>query len=351
LPQRISTGLRCGLVIAALLSFGADPASAFRIHDAGPFLGADGPVHLRWDAAPRLVTEEERSLDGGLRYSLEGGSYEAFRDLLDWGSNVPTSDALAAAISDAFDAWTVTDPASGLGTSLYFVPDLATEVYDNFGDPNNIGSFLGVNYGAEIDLLVETTHYNPFFLASVIFFIDVASFGDLTLTSGTTDYAGFAISGADIRFNPAYSWTLDEFRIVLTHEIGHALGFGDAEVFPDALGLYSSFLDDNYDGTDSASALATLTNSFAHLIDPFDPDSTPLLHVPGDLYSDPGLLTDGVDVLMESAFNRSLAIANPVLQHDDFAGRQFLYPVPEPTLPGLAWLGLAALAIWLKPGR
>ena len=26
----------------------------------------------------------ERSLDGGLRYSLQGGSYQAYRDLFSW---------------------------------------------------------------------------------------------------------------------------------------------------------------------------------------------------------------------------------------------------------------------------
>ena len=304
-------------------------------------------MYLRWDAAPRDVVEEERSLDGGLRYSLEGGSYEAFRDQLTWGT-VPTGAELQSAVHSAFDAWTTTDPATGLGTSLHFVEDLATEVWDNTGDLNNIGTFLGVNSGAEIDLMVETTHRNPFYLASVIFSVDVASFHDITLTSDTTDYAGFAISGADIHINPAYTWGIDQFRIVLTHEIGHALGFADAEVYPDALGLFTAYFDDDYDGTDSASALATLTNSFALEIDPFDPDSTPLLKIAGDLNSDPGLDTFGVDVLMESETNPGLAIANPVLQNDDFAGRQFLYPVPEPGRAGLLALTLGALALPLS---
>jgi hypothetical protein len=103
---------------------------------AAPALGSrQGPIYLRWDAAPRSVTEEERSLDGRLRYSLEGGSYEAFRDQLQWGANPPTGAELEAAIGAAFDAWTATDPTTGLGTSLTFVADLTTEVYDNFGDP------------------------------------------------------------------------------------------------------------------------------------------------------------------------------------------------------------------------
>lgn len=39
----------------------------------------------------------------------------------------------------------------------------------------------------------------------------------------------------------------------------------------------SRFYDDNYDGSSPATALATLTNSFAHLIDPFDPDNSSAL--------------------------------------------------------------------------
>ena len=49
------------------------PAEAFRIHDAAPVLGGGSPVYLRWDAAPRDVVEEERSLDGGLRYAFRRG--------------------------------------------------------------------------------------------------------------------------------------------------------------------------------------------------------------------------------------------------------------------------------------
>jgi PEP-CTERM motif len=209
-----------------------------------------------------------------------------------------------------------------------------------------------VNSGAEIDLIVETPHYDPSYLASVIFFVDVSSFHDITLTSGTTDYAGFAISGADIRINPAAFWTLDEFQLVLTHEIGHALGFADDEVSPGNLGLFSPWLDDDYDGSTSASALATLTNSFALAIDPYDPDATPLLRIPSDLNSDPGLDTPGVDILMESETSRSLAVANPVLQADDFAGRQFLYPhVPEPGSAGLLGLAAIVLAAAFRRGR
>ena len=327
------------------LAISAAPASAFRIGDAGPALGVSASFPIRWDAAPRTVFGEERSLDGGLRYSVEGGSYEAFRDQFQWTS-VPTVAEFQGAVEAAFAAWESVDPVTGLGTSLRFVEDLATEISDDPGDPSNPGSFTGVNYGAEIDLIAETPHLGPGYGGSVIFFLHLASANDITLTSGTTGYAGFAISGADVRINPAFVYSLDWFQILLTHELGHAIGLTDADVFPGMVN--SSFLDDDYDGTSSATALATLTNSFALEIDPFDPVSTPLIQVPGDLNGDPGLGTFGVNVLMETDFDFSLALQDPPLQNDDYAGRQYLYPVPEPALGNLFGLALGALAVSLS---
>jgi hypothetical protein len=330
----------------------AAPAHAFRIADIGPALGVPNPVHLRWDAAPRTVwDEEERSLDGGLRYSVEGGSYAAFRDQFQW-SQVPTAEAFQGAVEAAFAAWQAVDPATGLGTSLDFVADLDTEIWDDPGNPQIPGSYVGVNYGAEIDLIAETPHLGPGYAASVIFFVDLSSANKLTLTSGTTNYDGIAISGADIRINPDIIYTLDYFQILLTHEIGHAIGITDAEVYPGLqLPINSPFFDDDFDGTSGATALATLTNSFALLIDPYDPESTPLLQIADDLFEDPGLLTPGVDILMESSFNPSLASRIPALQNDDFAARQFLYPfvLPEPGV--VALLALAGAALGLRRAR
>jgi hypothetical protein len=95
-----------------------------------------------------------------------------------------------------------------------------------------------------------------------------------------------------------------------------------------------SFIDDNFDGTTSETALATLTNSWALLVDPLNPAASPLSRftVP---FGDPGIETPGVDILMES---RGLGIAagNPVenptpLTNDDYGTRQFLYPSTQGT--------------------
>src|SRR5262245_23295476 len=97
----------------------AEPALAFRVFDIGQVVGARTPYYLRWDAAERSVDEEERSLAGGLRYSLEGGSYEAFRDQLTWDVT-PSAAEFQAAVEGAFAAWQAVDPITGLGTSLTF---------------------------------------------------------------------------------------------------------------------------------------------------------------------------------------------------------------------------------------
>lgn len=272
---------------------------------------------FRWDAVTRTFSGFERSLNGGLRYSLTGGSFQAFRDSFAWDV-LPNVPAFQAAVQQAFDAWKATDPAIGVAPALSFVPDLATAV-----DGTVSG---GVRFGAEIDVFASNlgdagTRGFSFFNAAG---------GNVTLTSGTANYPAGPITGADITINsnPGAVYSLDLFRRLLTHEIGHAIGLGDVES-----DINNQFIDDNYD---SANAVTTLNNSWSTLVNTANPSLSPLsifnISRAGDAS---GVGTAGIDILMES---RGLGIAagNPVtslvpLKNDDFGMRQFLYPVvPEP---------------------
>jgi hypothetical protein len=318
-----SKRLVLGLCVMALASALPESGGAFRVRE-------ESGVRARWDAAPRTVGGEERSLDGGLRYSIGGGSYEAFRDRIRWIPQQPSAEEVREAIRRAFDHWTVDDPATGLPAGFRFVEDLETEAVDDPGEPFQQGDSFGLNRGAEIDLFVETPHAGSEYGASVVLSLDPGS-RELTLTSGTTGYPGLAIAGVDIRINPRYSWNLAGFELLLTHEIGHALGLTDVDSRASVEGWDSPFLDDDYDPSSPERALATLTNPFAHRIDPLDPDASELKAWHGSMKTDPGLETPGVQLLMESEGILDLLdiqrAGEPILQADEFAARQFLYPV------------------------
>ena len=301
----------------------------------------------RWDAAPRNVTMSdnlsyERSLNGGLRFAMQGTSYTAFRDLFTWNS-VPSASAFTTAVNQAFGAWAAPDPVSGLGTTLSFVNDAGTPVVGA-----NTGSGGLDTRGAEIDLFGSNNAY--FWDPGNGGTQGETSFGavgsTVKLTSGTLNYAGSsAIDGADIILNSNAQavYSLDLFRRLLTHEIGHTLGLADVEGSINPGG----FIDDNYDGSTSATALATLTNNWALKVNPLDPGASVGLSRYTIPVADPGLTTSGVDILMES-YGVGIGPTDPVtklvpLSNDDFSTRQFLYPTvlaPEPTT--LAALGLGA---------
>jgi len=305
------TWLKCTIAGMGLLLGTAGSAGAFGIFGMSNLHAA-----TRWDAAPRTVGGVERSLDGGLRYSLDGGSYEAFRDKFRWAGAVPSVADFQLTVESAFNNWTVVDPVSGYGTPLYFVYDPQSTVTDDRAT------------GAEIDLLARD--FGGGGLRGNVSYSSL--FTTLTLTSGTTDYLSNVITGTDLRLNtnPGAMFTLTSFRMLLTHEIGHAIGFDDADLFS---GPFGYFVDDNFDGSTSETALATLTNSFIHLIDPLDPGNSTGLQFYTVANGDPGFDTLDVNIIMESAIKTSFFAGAPtVLQNDDFAGRQFLYPiiVPEP---------------------
>jgi hypothetical protein len=344
-----------GLILLIAVCCCTRSVHAFRVTDPTD-LGFGGGI-LRWDAAPNFIDGVERSLDGGLRYSVEGGSYAAFRDRFRWAAPAPTVAEFQTVVEQSFAAWEVVDPESGLGTDLYFVPDFDTPIVIETASPDLAGRFI-LNRGAEIDLVSGSLGD---------FLGKNESYGDpnadsITLTSGIANYPATVISGVDITMNfidPSIRgpWQgLVKFQQILTHEIGHALGLYDVDVdidFGISACCGTRFYDDNYDDTSSATALATLTNSFAGVIDPFDPDNSPSLMLTDvcegtgtslfDCTGDPGIDTPGVTLLMETSPTPGETWMG--LQNDEYAGRQFLYPhvIPEPSTLFMAYIAGCAL--------
>ena len=239
-------------------------AYAFRVKDATD----DGFGIARWNAAPHYVDGVERSLDGGLRYSLQGGSYEAYMDQLRW-SNKPSVAEFQAAVEQAFNDWTVVDFESGLGSDLYFVPDFETTAFFEPGDDP-----VKLNRGAEIDLLVGPP-YNPFWEMETSGMVDPIA-NTVTLTSGVENYPAVVFSGSDIIANERTVFrNVTHFQQLLSQQSAAVLGLGEVDsntADPNSNPYLTEYYDDNFDDTNDATALATLTNSFADLIDPYDPD-------------------------------------------------------------------------------
>jgi hypothetical protein len=172
-----------------------------------------------------------------------------------------------------------------------------------------------LNPGAEIDLMV--TDNEDFWRWSIHNDADANS---VTLASGIEDYPAIVAAGGDIEFSTNRTYRIDDIENVLATTVATMLGILPAD---ETIDNSSRYYDDNFDDSSTETALATLTNSFADLIDPFDPDDSPGLFL-YDVQGDPGVSTPGVNLLSEET--PEAPAPGLRLTNDEFAARQFLYP-------------------------
>ncbi len=304
MPRRLNT-----VAITVILLGVAIKAHGFGLGERVPNVDALGRT-LRWDAANFVEPShgKSRSLMDGLEVGLPGGNVAGLRGefrAASWKDGVvPTAAELEAQIEAAFKIW---EPST-------VHPD-AAEIDFKLGNTPIVRDSAD---GAEIDFYIEDLAAGLQGRTTV----QSRRNRNVRLTSGIDNYPSATIAGVDLRLdqdNKGDLWTLDTFRQVLKHELGHALGFGEADLD----GIAKRFFDPD----------ATLNNAMS--INRIDPNNGMVARE----YDARAFRR--VDILMES--NGALV---DVLAPDDAGGRAFLYPrpaVPEPSTWVLLALGLAIL--------
>ncbi len=313
---------------------GAAAYAAMIVGAAGFGVSLNGSGYAsRWDASPT----KSRGLDGGLTYNVGNAffntsGYAAFASQFTFSDGSDAA-AVQSAVESALGAWTAIDPTTNYEAGFAFT-DAVGGAFNGFAP----------GAGAEIDILGQGFgDSNPRGFTN-----RTVSGTVVRLTSDVAAGGGAAINGADIALNTNATWTAEVFAAVLTHELGIALGLNDVDVVGGG-GTLPPFYDDNYDGTNPTTAFETLTNSWADQIDPFDPEGSPVVRTFNVANGEPGFDTPGVDIVLETQIPVSLQ-TNLILSNDDFAGRQFLYPivpitVPEPGVALLLAVGIGSCLV------
>jgi hypothetical protein len=248
-----------------------------------------------------------------------------------WSSVTGLSDGIQVAVMPGF--------AEAMGaTNAAEVTLIEGAVMRAFGAWENSGLHFQVtfdggavespNLGFEFDLFaVHDSHpafvNNPAFGTTAL--VD-SLFGSRPLTNGQV-FSGYGITGVDVyvnidrtaQFASTFMLTqqqaIDSLQRLLMHEIGHGIGMGHSNVYPDR----------NFDSDNNPFNRMPIdgANPFANLL------------VSGSL---------DTNAIMSNMAQGTALLATS-LSNDDRGGRDFLYPViPEPSALVLAAMALAALA-------
>jgi predicted Zn-dependent protease with MMP-like domain len=291
------------IVYALILWSCATGASAFTIV---PLNTVDGSGNLTGSftgdlsSAPRWDSGTSHSIS--VDYNFESGNVNDFKDLFTWDGTAPSDTDFANAVAAALAVWSTENNNITLSK-------VNTAVVRDFGVGGNKLE------GTEIDIFAEDLSVGT--LGETVLY---GNSDDVALTSNFSTGGGVFPSSTILSSEVAIdvdadgdNWTLAAWQATFVHELGHALGIGDAEV--------GSF----YDRDD------TINNAMG-------------INQGGDVrtgLSDKGdkTVAQTAGILMRSEFTGLTALAN-----DDKAAVDFFYPVPEPStlvLMGGSLLGLA----------
>lgn len=171
----------------------------------------------RWNNTGGTVTIE---------YNFESGSLTSFKNLFNWGGDIPTNEQFSTAINEAFGVW------ENVNNNIKFEKVSTNVVEDAWGVGNRLE-------GAKLDIfernLPEGIRGRAFLYGNAT---DMESLTNgFTIWNNVSEWYRFpssTILSAELYMDTDDEtfWTLPSWQQLFTHELGHVLGIGDAQIGP-----------------------------------------------------------------------------------------------------------------------